>query len=596
MASEAILATDDNMPFILGLLEAADEIAIDTETSGLDVRNGVDYLTGICFAVQGAKGYIPFRHNCDNVSKRWVEYLTKILQHKPLIWHNRKFDFHSLKTLGMDPLTFVGPQYDVLMIAHLINEELYSKELNFLGKWYLKEEKVDSDEIHKLGEIYGWANIPPNVLYRYGAGDAELTRLLKLKLWPMLVSQGLESVYWDTESPFTTLLYKMEQRGVGVNTELASRMAERGRARMATIQRGFRFNPGSSTDLGNYLLGELGLPVLAHTDTCDKCKRGEPVGSHEWKATFKKTVMEDYDDILQASNNPAAKLIAEYRGWQKATTSLYEPLLHKVGPDGRIRTNFKQHGTVTGRLSSEDPNLQQIPRGSKKLWNGNAKSCFPAGIDGYGHFGWDYSQIEFRLSAAYGREMLLIREFDNPKADPFNLLLPLVFGNFPPEEYDEYRYQIKHCLVYPSLYGAGFNKVRSLLNRSEADALKIYNNYKKSIPGITEVARTINDGMAQQGYISYWDGRRRHIRNRSDTHKAWNSVIQGGAAQIVKQAMLRVDTFSNDDCFPVLTVHDEISFCIRREALPDYEPRIVRAMTTWPDFPVKFAVEGKEWK
>lgn len=579
VASEVkpILATDETMPYILMALEAADEIAIDTETTGLNVRNGVDYLMGVCFSTKGLMGYIPFRHQTDNVSFHWIEHLFSLLANKPLVWHNRKFDWHSIRTLGVDPTILQGPQFDTLIIAHLIDEELPSKELNFLAKRFLKDQKADGDEIHKLGEIYGWKSIPPDVMAPYGSYDADLTRRLKDVLWPKLVAQGLQSVYWDTESPFTGLLYKMEQRAVGINRPLASTLAERGQSRMDTIQRSLRFNPASTLDLGRYLLDELGLPVIALTP------KGKP--------SFNKHAMEEYDEILQASDNPTAKLISEYRGWQKAVSSLYLPILEKAGPDGRLRTEFKQHGTVTGRLSASNPNLQQVPRGSDKPWNGSAKACFNSGREGYLLYGWDYSQIELRLAAAYGRETTLLTEFDKAESDPFRVYCEILFGSFS----DEGRQHTK-TFFYANLYGAGVEKINATLGWTLPRTQPVYNKFKQSIPGITEIARRVNDLMKAQGYVSYWDGRRRHIRNKSESHKAWNSVIQGGAAQLVKKAMLRVEEFSDDDCYPVLTVHDEITFIVRKEALQDYEPKITKAMTDFPEFPVKFAVEGKEWK
>jgi DNA polymerase-1 len=582
------LATDADMPMLLMEMEAADDLAVDTETSGLNVRNGVDYLTGICIDTGFSSFYLPFRHakgTEQNLNMRWIEHIWNIFRKKPLTWHNQKFDYHSLKTIGIDPNTFQGKQFDTLLISHLVNEELWSHELDFLLKWYCKMEKVDGDLIHDLAEIYGWANIPPNVIAPYGAGDARGTRALRNKLWPKLVEQGLESVYWDTEQPFTRSLYRMEQRGVGTNRELASSMAERGRARMVSIQRTLRFNPASTVDLGNYLLNELNLPVLQVTP------KGKP--------SFNKMAMEEYDTILQQSSNPAAQLITEFRGWQKATTSLYEPLLRKVGPDGRIRTNFKQHGTVTGRLSSTDPNLQQIPRGSNKRWNGNAKACFTSGIDDFALYGWDYSQVELRLSAAYGRESILLAEFDKPDADPFRVICPLIFGTYS----DELRHKTKNCFVYPSLYGAGIAKVALVLGKSVEETTPLYMNYKNGIRGITATADKVNHTMRDQRFITYWDGRRRHIKNQQDSFKAWNSLLQGGAAQLMKKAVLRCEEWADEDCFPVLTVHDEITFCVRREAIPDYEPKVKSSMLDWKKedgvtnlFPVKFAVDGKEWK
>ena len=153
---------------------------------------------------------------------RYLPDLVRILESKPLIWHNRKFDMHAFKTIGVDPLRFTGRQFDTLIIAHLVDEELPSKTLDYLAKRYLKETKYEKDRILEFGKAVGFDKIPAEMMYEYGAQDARLTRRLRDVLWPLLVKQGLESVYWDTEAPFTALLYKMEQHGVGTNPAFLS--------------------------------------------------------------------------------------------------------------------------------------------------------------------------------------------------------------------------------------------------------------------------------------------------------------------------------------------------------------------------------------
>jgi len=578
-------------------MEAADDISCDTETSGLNVRNGVDFLMGLCIDVPGVSAYIPFRHPSDNIDKaRWLPSFEKIIQVKPLIWHNRKFDYHSFKTLGVDPLKFKGPQYDTLLLATLNNEEIFSKELDFLSKIYLKLEKIDNTHIFKIGELFGFNNIPAGTFTDYGPWDAVLTRKLRDFLWPKIVEQELASVYWDTELPFQTLLYELEQRGVGVQTEFVAEKASTGRSRMATVQRQLDGrNPSSPIDLKSLLLDELELPILAHTDSCDACKNGSPVGQHTGKPSFKKAVMEEYDQILMfREENPTARLVNEYRGWQKAVTSLYEPLLTKVGPDGRVRTEFHQHRAVTGRLSSSDPNLQQVPRGTNKAWNGDAKKSFIPGspYDDYALYGWDYSQIEFRLAASYGSESLLLTEFAKADADPFSVLAPIIFGELTPET----RHYVKNGFVYPTLYGAGLRKIAATLNKTPEEVIGNYEKFKATIPGIVSVSQQVSRLIEQRGYVKYWDGRRRHIRDRRASYKGFNAICQGGSAQLLKRAMLRIRREVEDsNCFMVLTVHDEITFLVKRDLIPNYELEIIRCMTDYPEFGVNFAVEGKEW-
>lgn len=588
-----MLITEENFETAMMILQGSDEIAVDTEGSGLNMRNNVDYLMGFCFSNGDFSCYMPFRHKDYSLPKRYLAAVQDLLETKDLIWHNRKYDMHACKTIGIDPLKFRGTQYDTLIISHLVNEELYSHQLDSLAKKYLNDGKYNKDEFHDFGKVFGYANVPATLAANYGAQDARLTFRLKRRLWPLLLEQsGLEQVYLETEAPFTALLYSIEQRGVGVNHEFAVDRARVGRGRMGTLTRDLGFNPASPLALGAYLIGELGLPVFAHTGSCEECKTGSPVGKHKGKPSFNKKAMQEYDDILWAVENPAARKITEFRGWQKAVTSLYEPLIEKVGPDGLIRTDFKQHGTVTGRLSASDPNLQQVPRGSDKKWNGDAKSAFTSGRgEDYALIGWDYSQLELRLAAAYGNEALLINEFKKDNADPFSVLAPLIFGYLSPET----RHDTK-TFVYANLYGAGIPKIAMQLGRPISEVQGLYQNYHNSIKGIMGVSSQVALLAKQRGYVSYWDGRRRHIAYRGDSYKVWNSLCQGGGAQLVKKAMLRCKEFESDECQMVLQVHDEITFRIRRDLIPKYEPLIMEAMTDWPDFGVRMAVEGKEWK
>jgi DNA polymerase-1 len=575
-------------------MEQADDIAVDTETTGLRVADSIDYLQGFCVDVAGVSAYVPFRHKEANVDRKWLTPFDSILCKKPLIWHNRKFDMHSAKTIGLDPLQWKGPQYDTLLIASLVNEELYSKELDALAKHFLKKEKWDSTTLHKMGEIYGYGNLHPQAFEDYGPWDAVLTRELRDVLWPMLVKQELESVYWETELPFQDLLYLMEQRAVGVRRDFTEQKATTGRSRMGTIYRELGYNPASPVDLKKALLDDLGLPILGHTSSCEACKNGHPVDQHQGKPSFNKRVMEDYDAILENMDNVTAKRISEYRGWQKATTALYEPLLTKVGPDDRIRTSFKQHGTVTGRLSSVDPNLQQIPRGTAKVWNGNAKYCFYAGrqYDDFALIGWDYSQLELRMSAAYGHEAVLLAEFAKAESDVFKVLTPLIFHG---QYSEDLRHKTKNGFVYPNLYGAGIKKIALTLGMSVEEVTPLYRNYHASIPGIMRVSQQVTQLIQKRGYVKYWDGRRRHIRDKNKAYKGWNSLLQGGSAQLVKKAMLRCQEIEDENCMMVLQVHDEITFLIRRDLIEHYRPLIEHAMTDWPFFGVNLAVESKEW-
>jgi DNA polymerase-1 len=526
--------------------------------------------------------YFPFRHESNNLPKEWQKDLFAVLEHANLVFHNLKFDLHSLHTFGFTPL---GKLYDTLTIAHMVNEELFSYSLDSLCRKYLDDGK-SKDEVGPWTKAFGWASVPSGLMEEYASKDAELTLRLFEYLWPELGKQQL-NVLWPRERDFARLLTNIERRGVGVVLEHASRKEAIGNERMQDIVDELGFSPSSPIELGEYLIDHLGLEIK---------RRGKPTKKYpEGRPSFAKDVIEKYIEDLElmilSGQIPddyanVGKLILEFRGWQKAVTSLYKPLQEMVSPDGRVRCNFKQHGTVTSRLSCSEPNLQQIPRATEKPWNGDSKLSFRAS-EGYELWGYDYSQLEFRLAAAYGKEHWLLEEFANPNGDVFTRIA---------KEIGVERQTVK-TYVYATLYGAGLSKVAKTLGRTDAEIQPTYQAFKDSIAGIGNVSRSATKRAESRGYVTLWTGRRRHFTYREECYKAFNSLLQGGGAEVVKSAMLAIDAdprIDKDECRIVLQVHDEIVFEVKPECREKYEPIIIEHMTNF-NFGVRLAVEGKEW-
>ena len=558
----------------------APRVAVDTETTGIEkIKTGQDYLTGIsmAFPVGGLgmfKAYFPLRHKQDNLSiPEVLPKIKTVLAEKPLTFHNRKFDHHSLKTIGIDPDKDLNKdQHCTLIMAHLWNEELPSKELDWLSKVLLKRPMPAKDKVGAFAKAFGWDNIPPHLIEGRACEDAEATYLLDELLWERLRGQELTNL-WPGERDFGSILYRMEQRGVGVNLDFAQRKVEQGSARMDAIEHEIGFDLSSRADLSNFFFDELGLPVL---------KRSPKTG----KPSLDKFVMEEYDEMLAGQNNPAAKLVLEWRGWQKAITSLYTPILEKVDLDGKIRTNYKQHGTKTGRLSSAGPNLQQIPRKTDKVWNGDAKKCFDSGNSEVELIGYDYAQLEFRLAVAYGKVKRLLDEFEKPDGDVFQVMA---------DDSGAPRQTIK-TFTYASLYGAGLPKIAATMGKHPSDVEPMYVKFLESIDGIRKASRRATELAGDRGFVRYWNGRRRHFSNtEEDAHKAFNSILQGGGAELVKEAQRRCAELESPECQMVMQVHDEIVFAIEKGKRDKYEPEIIERMTNFPEFGVHFAVEGKVW-
>lgn len=547
-------------------------VAVDTETDGNDVRDGSGYLTGLSISTGRTSCYLPFRHGeGDNlILGEWVAPLTAALNSTTLVFHNAKFDIPSLATAG---IKVTGKFYDTMLMAHWINENWPDKSLDWLGKRLLGEGKSKSLLMDTIVKAYGWAAVPSQVMAPYAEQDARLTLKLFNKLFPEFKKQGFDGELWDIEQRFLRLIITMESNGILIDQQVCKTQAERGRACMEKCAANLGFNPGSPLQLGNYLLNDLKLPVVATT----------PGG----KPCFDKNAMLQYDELLEGLGNERANAVSEYRGWSKATAVAYAGYPILCSFDGRLRPNYQLHGTVTGRLSCRKPNLQQIPRSSKKQWDGALKACFIPKPD---HELWeaDYSQLELRLGAAYAGEKSLISEFAKLDSDVFaRMAYELGFS----------RGDTK-TLTYTLQYGGGINRLCTVFKVDEHRAATIRDTYFSAYPGFKSITQRAARKAESQGYIKLWSGRRRHFQHpRTESFKAFNSVIQGGSAEIVKRSMLRLSEAGLSK-YMLLQVHDSVVFEIPSDVVYEILPLIKGKMedvNSDRDFGVRFAVQIKRW-
>jgi DNA polymerase-1 len=365
---------------------------------------------------------------------------------------------------------------------------------------------------------------------------------------------------WETESDFIRLISRIKERGIKIDTKFSRERAIQGTTILNRIHNELGWNPGSSQQLGHYLIDELGLPVLKRT------KEGNP--------SFDKEALADYELHLSATGDETAQKVLEYRGWQKTVSSNYQAYLDLMDENEILHPNYKVHGTRTARLSCEKPNLQQIPRSNPKPWNGDVKKAFIVREEGLFHYSFDFKQVEFRLAAAYAKEIELLEIF-NSGADIFTEMS---------ERLGRPRHDIK-TFTYATLYGAGKGKIALILKKPKWEADDLYDEFHGTWPGFKRISEKAAQLASNDGYIEYWTGRRRHL-SRGEAHKAFNSIIQGGAFEIVKRRML-----SLKDEPIVLQVHDSIT-C---EADSSYDvDRIKRTLESVPEsnsFGVKFEVD-----
>jgi DNA polymerase-1 len=420
--------------------------------------------------------------------------------------------------------------------------------------------------------------MPPEVHGEYAAYDTFTTLELFETLRPLMQAESLGDV-WAHKQKFIRLLVDMEKNGVRVDPDFCDAMAEEGLIRQTEIRErwkrryGRELNPMSRGDLHFLLVETMRLPVKYHRKTK--------------KPTFDKDAMAEYEQILKLIDSPLANEILEYRGWNKAVSSNYLAYIRFLSPDGRLRPHFNYCGPVTGRLSCYEPNLQQIPREGEKSWNGEMKKCFIP-EDGYELVECDYSQLEFRLTAATARVQVLLDAFADPSRDVFREMAAKL-------GWDRQKCKLH---TYATLYGAGREQISFVHGVSLARAGELIDDFYGLYPNIKKASDLAKREVERKGKIELWSGRYRHFQNpRLESHKSFNSYIQGGAADIVERQMVRcAEAGLNDGTRSrmLLQVHDSVWFEVRKEDAKDAKITIMDIMSdVQPDFGVVFKAEPK---
>lgn len=544
--------------------------------------------------------YIPFRHPGEGNAADQVRLRVKeVIENAPYVaYHHAKFDLPSLATLGIVPK---GEFFDSLLMAQLINENKpwNGKTLEALCNFYLGEGigKEMPPEVKEAIAAFGWHMISAQLMYHYGKTDAIRTYELVEKLFVLLSQElGGDLTIWKHKQDLVHTLIRMKQHGVKVDADKCREMVTLADSEMERLTKVIGFKP-TDTAVGNYFIKELKLPVLLWT----KWNKTSKTPEHEFvpKPSFTAAALKQYEEMVERlyPGNETVKAILAYRGWQKSRSSFYQSWLDHMGPDGRIRPNYIMHkdpddgGTVTGRLSCRDPNLQQIPRITNKPWNQDVKPCLIP-EPGYVLVEVDYSQLELRLSTAYAREESLIRVFEENR-DIFTEMAARM----------GLTRDATKTFVYSTQYGAGINRISTVFNISTDEAAGIRDNYFRQYPGFRAFSLETSARAKQTGRIRIWSGRYRHfLKPQEEAHKAMNSCIQGGAADIVERIMVKCDkTFVDDvECRMLLQIHDALIFEIKKERLDHYLPIIKSTMVDVDSispqpFGVKFAVDAHLW-
>ncbi len=581
-------------------LKSAELIAFDTETTSLDYMQAD--LVGMSFAVtEGEAAYLPIAHDYmgapEQLSKALVfDVLGPILADDSVkkVGQNLKYDKSVLARAGLE---LNGIAFDTMLESYVFNSVGTRHDMDSLALKYLGHKNISFEEIAGKGKAQLTFNqIELEKAAPYAAEDADITLRLHNQLWPMLKEQSeLLPVFKDIELPLLSVLSDIERTGVKIDSQMLAEQSVEIAARLTELEKqayeiaGEEFNLSSTKQLQAILFDKLGLPVLKKTP------KGAPSTAEE---------------VLQelAHDYPLPKLIIEHRGLAKLKSTYTEKLPKLVNPEtGRVHTSYHQAVTATGRLSSSDPNLQNIP-----IRNEAGRRIRQAFIADEGHviLAADYSQIELRIMAHLSQDTGLLKAFAEGK-DVHSATASEVFG-VPLEEVTSDMRRKAKAVNFGLIYGmSAFGLARQLdIPRNEAQ--HYMDKYFERFPGVLEYMERTREEAAEKGYVETLFGRRLHLpdikarngaRRKAAERAAINAPMQGTAADIIKKAMLKVAdwlaTQTTNDIKLLMQVHDELVFEIAKDKVEAFSERICSLMSEAANLDVPLLVEadyGDNWE
>ena len=571
LSFEAVtLDTKEKLMDVVESIDADAIVAFDTETTGLDTKTAKMVGFSFCFDADKAY-YVPVAHNYlgveDQVSVDDASLAIKKLLTHNIVGQNLKFDFSLLyNQFYIEPII---PYADTMIMAWLTNPGV-KVGLDTLAKTYFKYEMKPFKDVVKKGEDFSAVSIEDATFY--AAEDAWMTYLLygaiKKKMELSSLSHLLKEAK-NVEYPFMNVLIRMEQLGIKVDPvkleALEKKLSDDLAALTAEIYAlsGSEFNIKSTQQLGVVLFQQLGLKGGKKTKT----------GYSTNEAVLSSLIGE----------HPIIEKILEFRESQKILSTYVQPLLKLANEDknSRIYTSFMQTGTATGRLSSRDPNLQNIP--VRSALGRSVREAFVA-KEGYKLVSIDYSQIELRLLAHFSKDAALMEAF-NQGADIHLATAIRLFGK---EEAQEKR-NLAKSVNFGLLYGMGPKKLSEDVGISQSEAKEIIKNYFASFPTVTNFLEGIQERVKIDGYSETILKRRRifDYENANGMQKAAfmresvNTVFQGSAADLIKLSMNEIDSMireENLDADMLLQIHDELIFEVKEEEVEKISKRFVHTM------------------
>ncbi|MBQ5653927.1 MAG: DNA polymerase I, partial [Alistipes sp.] len=567
------------------------EFCFDTETTGLDLFN--DRIVGLSLAVEPHKAwYVPF---AEATKAEYVAILKPLFENEAIakIGQNIKFDYMVLCQIGIE---VCGRLYDTMILHYLLDPEA-RHNMNALAERYLNYRPIEIETLIGRGakqltmDLVGVERV-----LEYAAEDADITLQLKQKLYPEVVERGLEKLYHTIEEPMIRVLADIELAGVKIDTADLADYAVELNGKLAELEREVRreadepsLNINSPRQLGEVLFGKMRI-----TDKPKMTKTKQFCTDEEYLQGF-------------AAEHRIVALVLEYRGVKKLLSTYVEALPQLVNrTTGRIHTSFNQTVTATGRLSSTNPNLQNIP--VRDALGKRIRKAFIPSDEEHLLLAVDYSQVELRLMAHLSGDEALIKAFADGE-DIHAATAALLFGKPISEVTSEERRRAKTA-NFGIIYGISAFGLSQRLEIPRKEAKEIIDGYFRSYPGVQAYMDRVVAEAREKGYVETIFGRRRYLNDILSRNaiargvaerNAINAPIQGSAADIMKMAMVEVARRFREEGIRsqvILQVHDELVIDLLRSEEEHVKRIVVEAMEGVAQLKVHLTAEagvGQNW-
>ncbi|QCA02715.1 DNA polymerase I [Pantoea vagans] len=580
-------------------LKKSEVFAFDLETDALDTLSA--NIVGISFAIApGEAAYLPVAHDYLDAPDQ-LDRAAVLAQLKPLLeddsaWkvgQNLKYDRGVLKNYDIE---LAGIKFDTMLESYILNSVVGKHDMDSLAARWLNHKTVTFQEIAGKGKNQLTFNqIALEQASHYAAEDADVTLQLHLKMWPELEKEaGPRKVFEQIEMPLLTVISRIERNGVLIDQAILAQHSKELTARLAELElkahelAGEPFNLSSTKQLQVILFEKQGIKPTKKTPG------GAPSTSEEVLAEL-------------ALDYPLPKVILEHRGLSKLKSTYTDKLPLMINPlSGRVHTSYHQAVTATGRLSSADPNLQNIPVRNDE--GRRIRQAFVA-AKGYRIVAADYSQIELRIMAHLSQDKGLLDAFAQGE-DIHRATASEVFG-VPLDKVSAEQRRSAKAINFGLIYGMSAFGLSRQLNIGAGEAKKYMDLYFERYPGVLRYMENTRQLAASKGYVETIEGRRlwlpdikssNAIRRKAAERAAINAPMQGTAADIIKRAMIAVDAWleqQNDNSVRmIMQVHDELVFEVKAEAVEAASQKIRALMEGSVQLDVPLLVEvgvGDNW-